>query len=184
MPDISIGPGGKLDVRAPNVRGPHFQGVSLRRPTLGLRALRMPGQTPAPQAPSAPLLPAQAIFRQKAWLPWWLAIVLPLLLLLGLMLLLLLPKSVEVPDLKGAKTAFDAQKQLIAANWCSATSRSNRPARSSRAPSSTSRPPLANRPRRARPSPSRSRSPPTTRSCRSSPERHSSRATKRCAAGS
>jgi len=116
MPNISIGPGGKLDVRAPNVRGPHLQGVSLRRPTLGLRALRMPGQAPAPQVPSVPLLPTQAIFRQKAWLPWWLAIVLPLLLLLGLMLLLLLPKSVEVPDLKGAKTAFDAEKQLIAAD--------------------------------------------------------------------
>jgi beta-lactam-binding protein with PASTA domain len=116
IPNVSIGPDGKLDVRAPNVRGPHFQGASLRRPTLGLRALRMPDRTPVPQAPSAPLLPAQAIFRQKAWLPWWLAIVVPLLLLIGLMLLLLLPKSVEVPDLKGAKTAFDAEKQLIAAD--------------------------------------------------------------------
>jgi beta-lactam-binding protein with PASTA domain len=77
--------------------------------------LRIPDRTPAAQAPSAPLLPAQAIFRQKAWLPWWLAIVLPLLLLLALMLLLLLPKSVEVPDLVGAKTAFDAEKQLVAA---------------------------------------------------------------------
>jgi beta-lactam-binding protein with PASTA domain len=115
IPDVSIGPDGKLDVRTPNVRGPHFQGVNLRRPTLGLRALRTPDRTPVPQAPSAPLLPTQAIFRQKAWLPWWLAIVLPLLLLLGLMLLLLLPKSVEVPDLTGAKTAFDAEKQLVAA---------------------------------------------------------------------
>jgi beta-lactam-binding protein with PASTA domain len=115
MADISIGPGGKLDVRPPGVRGPQFQGVNLRRPTLGLRALRMPDRTAAPQAPSTPLLPTQAIFRQKAWLPWWLAIVLPLLLLLGLMLLLLLPKSVEVPNLKGLKTAFDAEKQLIAA---------------------------------------------------------------------
>ncbi|MDX6681074.1 MAG: hypothetical protein QOG94_1113 [Solirubrobacteraceae bacterium] len=110
MPDVSIGPGGKLDVRAPQP-----QGVNLRRPTLGLRALRIPDRQPAAQAPSAPLLPAQAIFRQKAWLPWWLAIVLPLLLLLALMLLLLLPKSVEVPDLVGAKTAFDAEKQLVAA---------------------------------------------------------------------
>ncbi|MGH2943005.1 MAG: PASTA domain-containing protein, partial [Solirubrobacteraceae bacterium] len=115
MPDVSIGPGGKLNVRMPNVRGPQFQGVNLRRPTLGLRALRMPDRAQAPQAPSAPLLPMQAIFRQKPWLPWWLAIVAPLLLLLALALLLLLPKNVEVPDVRGAKTAFDAEKQLIAA---------------------------------------------------------------------
>jgi beta-lactam-binding protein with PASTA domain len=115
MPNISLGPGGKLDVRAPNVRGPNFQGVNLRRPTLGLRALRTPDRAATPQTPSAPLLPTQAIFRQKPWLPWWMAIVVPLLLLLGLLLLLLLPKNVEVPDLKGAKTAFDAEKQLIAA---------------------------------------------------------------------
>ncbi len=115
MPNVGIGAGGKLDVRMPNVRGPQFQGVNLRRPTLGLRALRMPDRAQAPQAAQAPLLPKQAIFRQKPWLPWWLAIVVPLLLLLGLMLFLLLPKNVEVPDLKGAKTAFDAEKQLIAA---------------------------------------------------------------------
>ena len=116
MPDVGIGPDGKLNVRAPNVRGPDFQGVNLRRPTLGLRALRMPDRAQAPQAPSAPLLPTQAIFRQKPWLPWWMAIVVPLLLLLALLLLLLLPKNVEVPDVRGAKTAFDAEKQLIAAD--------------------------------------------------------------------
>jgi beta-lactam-binding protein with PASTA domain len=115
MPNVGIGPGGNLDVRMPHVRGPQFQGVNLRRPTLGLRALRAPDRVQAPQAPQAPLLPKQAIFRQKPWLPWWLAIVVPLLLLLGLLLLLLLPKNVEVPNLKGAKTAFDAEKQLIAA---------------------------------------------------------------------
>jgi beta-lactam-binding protein with PASTA domain len=116
MPDVGIGPDGKLNVRAPDVRGPNFQGVNLRRPTLGLRALRMPDRAQAPQAPSAPLLPTQAIFRQKPWLPWWLAIVAPLLLLLALLLFLLLPKNVEVPDVRGAQTAFDAEKQLIAAD--------------------------------------------------------------------
>jgi beta-lactam-binding protein with PASTA domain len=115
MPDVSIGPDGKLNVRKPNVRGPNFQGVNLRRPTLGLHALRMPDRAQALQAPSTPLLPTQAIFRQKPWLPWWLAIVVPLLLLLALLLFLLLPKNVEVPDVRGAKTAFDAEKQLIAA---------------------------------------------------------------------
>ena len=115
MPDVSLGPGGKLDVRMPNVRGPHFQGVNLRRPTLGLRALRMPDRGPAPAISSAPLLPTQAIFRQKAWLPWWLTIVAPLLALLGLLLFLLLPKNVEVPDVVGSKTVFAAEKKLIAA---------------------------------------------------------------------
>ena len=115
-PNVSIGPGGKLDVRMPNVRGPNFQGVNLRRPTLGLKALRMPDRAGVPVTADAPLLPTQAIFRQKPWLPWWLSIVAPLLLLLALMLFLLLPKNVDVPDVVGAKTVFDAEKQLIAAD--------------------------------------------------------------------
>jgi beta-lactam-binding protein with PASTA domain len=115
MPNVSIGAGGKLDVRMPNVRGPQFQGVNLRRPTLGLKALRMPDHAAAPALSSAPLLPTQAIFRQKAWLPWWLAIVVPLLLLLLLALFLLLPKNVKVPDVVGSKTVFGAERKLIAA---------------------------------------------------------------------
>jgi beta-lactam-binding protein with PASTA domain len=113
MPDVSLGPGGKVNVRMPNVRGPQFQGVNLRRPTLGLRALRMPDRRPAPAVSTAPLLPTQAIFRQKAWLPWWLTIVAPLLALVALMLFLLLPKNVEVPDVVGSKTVFAAEKKLI-----------------------------------------------------------------------
>ena len=42
---------------------------------LRLDQLKMPSRGPAQPAPAGPLLPTQAIFRQKAWLPWWLAIV-------------------------------------------------------------------------------------------------------------
>jgi beta-lactam-binding protein with PASTA domain len=115
MPDVSIGPDGRPDVRMPNVRGPQFQGVNLRRPTLGLRALRAPDRAAAPAVSSAPLLPTQAILRQKPWLPWWLAIVVPLLALLALTLFLLLPKNVDVPGVVGSRTVFAAEKHLVAA---------------------------------------------------------------------
>ena len=49
----------------------------------------------APPATTGPLLPTQAVFRQKPWLPWWLAIVVPLLALLALLLFLFLPKNVD-----------------------------------------------------------------------------------------
>lgn len=115
MPNVSLGPDGMPNVRMPSVRGADFQGVNLRRPTLGLKALRMPDRAAVPAASSAPLLPTQAIFRQKVWLPWWLAIVAPLVVLLALALFLLLPKNVEVPDVRGSETVFAAEKKLIAA---------------------------------------------------------------------
>ncbi len=115
MPGISLGPDGMPNVRMPHVRGPQFAGVNLRRPTLGLKALRMPDHAQAPAVSTAPLLPTQAIFRQKPWLPWWLAIVAPLIAVAGLMLFLLLPKNVDVPDVVGSKTVFAAEQKLIAA---------------------------------------------------------------------
>jgi beta-lactam-binding protein with PASTA domain len=115
MPNVSLGPDGKPVVRMPNVRGPQFQGVNLRRPTLGLKALRMPDRAAAPPVPAGPLLPRQAIFRQKTWLPWWLAIVVPLLALLALALFLLLPSKVTVPNVVGSKTVFAAEQKLVAA---------------------------------------------------------------------
>ena len=60
----------------PNVRGPQFQGVNLRRPTRGPSGPAGPDRCrPVRRRSSAPLLPTQAVFRQKPWLPWWLAIV-------------------------------------------------------------------------------------------------------------
>ncbi len=81
---------------------------------LNLNNLKMPGGQ-APPAVSGPLLPTQAVFRQKPWLPWWVAIVIPLLALLALLLFLFLPKNVEVPDVVGKKSAFEAEKAITEA---------------------------------------------------------------------
>ena len=81
---------------------------------LNLNNLKMPGGQ-APPAVTGPLLPTQAVFRQKPWLPWWVAIVIPLLALLALLLFLFLPKNVKVPDVVGKKSAFEAEKTITEA---------------------------------------------------------------------
>ncbi len=110
-PSVGLGPGGvKLNegaVRGPKLRQPRVPSKNLR-----LDQLKMPSRGPAPPAPAGPLLPTQAIFRQKAWLPWWLAIVLPLILLLAAMLFLLLPKNVTVPEVVGKPSAFEAEQSI------------------------------------------------------------------------
>src|SRR4051812_31955123 len=93
---LQLGPGG-VQFRAPQFRGPQFRGLNFNQPHVDLGQLRMPNRA-GPALPSAPLLPSQAVFRQKSWLPWWLAIVLPLLALLAVLLLMLAPKNVKVPD--------------------------------------------------------------------------------------
>jgi beta-lactam-binding protein with PASTA domain len=118
-PKLSVGPQGVNvkgpQVRAPQVKLPKAKAINLSRPTLGLRALKPSEGGAAAATPPAPLLPKQAIFRQKGWLPWWLSVVVPLVALLGVMVFLLLPKHVTVPALVGAKSSFDAQSKLTAA---------------------------------------------------------------------
>ena len=108
-----------------------------------LDQLKMPAAArPPPAAPAGPLLPTQAVFRQKAWLPWWLAIVVPLLALLAL-LLFLLPAQ-ERHGARGRRQAVGLRGRARA---------SPRPASSSRRRSrrrSTRRPPAGTR-ARARP---------------------------------
>jgi beta-lactam-binding protein with PASTA domain len=65
--------------------------------------------------PQMPLMPNQVVFRHKAWLPWWVAVLIPLLLLLALLLFLFLPRNVVVPDVTGTKSAFEAEKKLTKA---------------------------------------------------------------------
>ena len=78
-----------------------------------LMKLRAPGAgAPAAQMP---LMPNQVVFRHKAWLPWWVALLLPLLLLLALLLFLFLPKNVVVPEVTGAKSTFEAEAKLTEA---------------------------------------------------------------------
>ena len=60
-------------------------------------------------------MPNQVVFRHKAWLPWWIALLIPLLLLLALLLFLFLPRNVVVPDVTGTKSAFEAEKKLTKA---------------------------------------------------------------------
>jgi beta-lactam-binding protein with PASTA domain len=56
-----------------------------------------------------------AVFRQRPWLPWWLAIVAPAAVALVILALSLLPKQTVVPDLRHARTVLAAQKLLNSA---------------------------------------------------------------------
>lgn len=111
-PSLSVGPQG-VKLREPVVRParPRMQQKNIR-----LDQLKMPSRSGgAPPPITGPLLPTQAVFRQKSWLPWWVAVVIPLLALLALMLFLFLPKSTTVPDVVGQKSAFDAEKKITEA---------------------------------------------------------------------
>jgi beta-lactam-binding protein with PASTA domain len=60
----------------------------------------------------APVLPRYAVLRQRPWLPWWLAILVPLIAIGIALWLLLRPEMVPVPNLIGAKSAFVAEQML------------------------------------------------------------------------
>jgi beta-lactam-binding protein with PASTA domain/Tol biopolymer transport system component len=68
--------------------------------------------TAAPVGSELPQPPRVATFRQRAWLPWWLAIVLPLLIVAAVFVIKSLPKQTVVPNLVGQKNAFAAQQLL------------------------------------------------------------------------
>ena len=112
-PNVHLGPGG-VQIQKPMVRGPQMVGPQARGANLNLNQLKMPGAQKPPDF-SGPLLPTQAVYRQKPWLPWWVAIVVPLLALLALLLFLFLPKNTEVPDVVGKKSAFEAEKLITEA---------------------------------------------------------------------
>ena len=57
------------------------------------------------------------MFRQKPWLPWWLALVVPVAVALAAVLVSLLPKQSTVPNLKGAANVFAAQKLVNSAGF-------------------------------------------------------------------
>ena len=66
--------------------------------------------TPIGVASPVPQPPRTGVFRQRPWLPWWLAIAAPIAVVLAVALISLLPKQATVPNLKGAATVFAAQK--------------------------------------------------------------------------
>lgn len=107
-PDVSIGPGG-VKLRGPQVHGPPPPSANLGQ--FDLSQLRQAG---AAAPPSAPLLPSQVVFSQRPWLPWWLAVALPILAVVAVMLFLLIPKTAIVPNVKGSPSVFAAQEKLEA----------------------------------------------------------------------
>jgi beta-lactam-binding protein with PASTA domain len=110
-PNLSVGPGG-VKLRQPRVTGPRVRGPQLKQRNIKLDQLKMPSRAAGAPPPTGPLLPTQAVFRQRPWLPWWLPLLLLPLLLLLLLLFLFLPKNVEVPNVVGQKSAFDAEKLI------------------------------------------------------------------------
>ena len=93
------------------------------------------------------LVPLRAVYRQRSWLPWWLAVVAPIAAALVALVILLAPKQTVVPNLKQAQNVFDAQKLAdkagvkLSPQSTSCRARPQSPARSSislRRPASTS----------------------------------------------
>jgi beta-lactam-binding protein with PASTA domain len=56
--------------------------------------------------------PFPAAYRQRAWIPWWLPLLILLILIGALVAYLLWPRHVTVPDLRKEPSAFAAQKLL------------------------------------------------------------------------
>jgi beta-lactam-binding protein with PASTA domain len=54
--------------------------------------------------------PHYAVFRQRPWIPWWVAVVVPLVAAAAALVLTLLPKKTTVPDLRGQRIA---QAQIL-----------------------------------------------------------------------
>jgi beta-lactam-binding protein with PASTA domain len=114
-PSLSVGQHG-VKLREPVMRAPRVTGPRVQQRNVRLDQLKIPSRSGgAPPPVTGPLLPTQAVFRQKAWLPWWVSVVIPLLALLALLLFLFLPKGTTVPDVVGQKSAFDAEKLITEA---------------------------------------------------------------------
>jgi beta-lactam-binding protein with PASTA domain len=76
------------------------------------RSLRV---SATPVGEEQPQPPRPVTFRQRSWLPWWLAVVAPLVAVAAAAVLLLMPKQTVVPDLKG-KGLDHARALLVAAD--------------------------------------------------------------------
>ena len=122
QPNVSLGPGG-INISKPQFRGPQLQAPQMQQQNVNLGQLaNRRGGGGGPAAPAMPLMPSQGIFRQKAWLPWWMVPVVILLAALLAFLLLLMPKNVVVPKLVGM-TATEASDALVRARLDQATDR-------------------------------------------------------------
>jgi beta-lactam-binding protein with PASTA domain len=61
-----------------------------------------------------PAVTAPATYRQRPWIPWWLALLVLLLVIAAVLVFLLWPDRVTVPDVEGEPSAFAAQERLEA----------------------------------------------------------------------
>ena len=59
-----------------------------------------------------PAVSRSAIYRQRPWIPWWLALLVVLLVIAAVLVFLLWPDRVTVPDVEGEPSAFAAQERL------------------------------------------------------------------------
>ncbi|MGD9570313.1 MAG: PASTA domain-containing protein [Thermoleophilia bacterium] len=65
-----------------------------------------------PAGTDTPGPPVNGTFRQRQWLPWWLMIVVPLLIIAGIFLLSQRTASAEVPDVTASEDVFAAKALL------------------------------------------------------------------------
>jgi beta-lactam-binding protein with PASTA domain len=98
------------------------QPAARKRETVGVRPLRtlLVGRSidhrlqlqPSSPEVDPPPKATPLVYRQQAWVPWWVPLLLVALAALGVALYLALPRKVTMPALIGAPTAFAAQQQL------------------------------------------------------------------------
>jgi beta-lactam-binding protein with PASTA domain len=106
-PSVKIDPG--RGVEAP------FTVIPPKQIWLGRAKDRAIAVTATPVGDEQPRPPRTVTYRQRSWLPWWLAVVAPLIAVAVVAVVLLMPKQTVVPNLKKANGSFAAGAVLRAA---------------------------------------------------------------------
>ena len=106
---LNVGPQG-LQMRGPQVYKGNVSGKQVNFDNLS----KLPGfkRQQGMKMPVGPLMPRQAAFVQKPFLPWWIALIIPLLILIGIILWLLWPRNITVPDVRPQADVRAAEKIL------------------------------------------------------------------------
>lgn len=106
-PSVTIEPG--RGIEAP------FTVIPPKQIWIGRSKDRQLGIMAAPAGADPPPPPLRAVYRQRSWLPWWLAVVAPLVAIAVAAVILLLPKQTAVPNVVGAKSQAAAAQVLTKA---------------------------------------------------------------------
>jgi beta-lactam-binding protein with PASTA domain len=104
QPSVAIEPGNAIECP--------FTVFPPKQIWIGKRQERRFQVTAAPTEVDTPPPARTAVFRQQSWLPWWLAIVVPIVAAAVVLAIKLMPKPVAVPNVKGQPSVFAAQKIL------------------------------------------------------------------------